>query len=95
MAGRGLGLKPALPGSWEVREGRLQRGDWLVLYSDGLTEAMNLEGELYGLERFRERLGVCRAGGSVQAACDELFLDVAGFESQDRDDRTLFILARS
>jgi hypothetical protein len=56
---------------------------------------MNLEGELYGLERFRERLGVCRAGGSVQAACDELFLDVAGFESQDRDDRTLFILARS
>ena len=92
--GRGLGLRPAGPGDWKVEEGHLGPGSWLVLYSDGLTEAMDRQGELYGLARLRAQLQRIHGTGSVRAACEAIFRDVAGFETQNRDDRTLFILGR-
>lgn len=92
--GRGLGLRPAGPGDWKVEEGHLGPGSWLVLYSDGLTEAMDRGGELYGLDRLRGQLQRIHGTGSVRAACEAIFRDVAGFETQNRDDRTIFILGR-
>jgi len=64
------------------------------MYSDGLTEAMNKEGELYGLARFIRQLQGLWPTGSVQSACEAVFRDVAAYEAQNRDDRTLFILSR-
>jgi len=93
-SGRGLGLRPFAPGTWAVTEGRLEPRQWLVMYSDGLTEAMNKRGELYGLRRFRSQLQRLWGTGSVRAACEAVFHDVAAFEVQNRDDRTLFILSR-
>ena len=93
-AGRGLGLRPYAPGQWKVVEGQLHPRQWLVMYSDGLTEAMNNRGELYGLRRFREQVQRIWGTGSVRAACEAVFHDVSAFESQNRDDRTLFILSR-
>ena len=92
--GRGLGLRPFFPGQWEVVEGQLEPGQWLVIYSDGLTEAMNEQGELYGVGRLKEQMRRFWGTGSVAAACEAVFQDVAAFECQNRDDRTLFILAR-
>jgi serine phosphatase RsbU (regulator of sigma subunit) len=92
--GRGLGLRPAGPGDWEVLKGVLPAKAWLVLYSDGLSEAMNREGELYGLGRFSAQLRRLWGTGSPRAACEALFQDVAAFDTQNRDDRTLFILGR-
>lgn len=92
--GRGLGLRPSGGGTWEIQEGVLRPGDWIVMYSDGLTEAMNQEGELYGLGRLEEQLLRMRATGSARAACEAVYRDVAAFECQNRDDRTLFILGR-
>lgn len=92
--GRGLGLRPIGPGNWKVEEGHLTPGSWIVLYSDGLTEAMDRQGELYGLDRLRVQLQRLHGTGSVRAACEAVFRDVAGFETQNRDDRTLFILGR-
>lgn len=92
--GRGLGLRPEMRGAWEIREGTLAPGDWLVLYSDGLTEAADPEGELFGAERFQAILRRHWEGGTVQSACDTVFQEVAQHEAQDRDDRTLFILGR-
>ncbi len=92
--GRGLGLRPAGPGDWGVHRGQLPPGGWLVLYSDGLTEAMDRKGELYGLERMRVQLQRLWSTGSVRAACEAIFTDVAHYETQNRDDRTLFILGR-
>lgn len=34
----------------------LEPGDSLVLYSDGIQDAQNASGEMYGAERFRKRL---------------------------------------
>jgi len=93
-AGRGLGLRPFATGTWEVLEGRLEPRQWLVMYSDGLTEAMNKRGELYGLKRFTDQLQRLWGTGSVRAACEAVFHDVTAFDAQNRDDRTLFILSR-
>jgi serine phosphatase RsbU (regulator of sigma subunit) len=92
--GRGLGLRPAGPGDWQIHEGQLSPKEWLVLYSDGLTEAMDHKGEQYGLERFRAQLQRLWGIGSLRAACEAVFQDVAKFETQNRDDRTLLILGR-
>jgi len=92
--GRGLGLRPAGPGDWQIQEGRLLPKEWLVLYSDGLTEAMDHKGEQYGLDRFRVQLQRLWGTGSLRAACEAVFQDVAKFEMQNRDDRTLLILGR-
>jgi sigma-B regulation protein RsbU (phosphoserine phosphatase) len=92
--GRGLGLRPGSPGNWQVVQGQLHPGQWLVMYSDGLTEAMNKDGELYGLTRFINKVQGLWPTGSAQAACTAVFEDVAGYEAQNRDDRTLFILSR-
>ncbi|GLH72374.1 hypothetical protein GETHLI_08760 [Geothrix limicola] len=92
--GRGLGLRPAGPGDWQVIEGVLPPKGWMVLYSDGLSEAMNREGELYGLDRLCAQLRRLWGTGSPRAACEAVFHDVAAFDTQNRDDRTLFILGR-
>jgi len=39
-----------------VTETRLQSGDRLLFYTDGLTEQFNPEGEMYGLERLSQQL---------------------------------------
>jgi len=92
--GRGLGLRPAGPGDWRVIEGILPPKGWMVLYSDGLSEAMNQAGELYGLDRLSAQLRRLWGTGSPRAACESVFNDVAAFDTQNRDDRTLFILGR-
>lgn len=92
--GRGLGLRPAGPGDWQVMEGTLPPMGWLVLYSDGLSEAMNRDGELYGLDRLGAQLRRLWGTRSPRAACEAVFQDVAAFDTQNRDDRTLFILGR-
>jgi serine phosphatase RsbU (regulator of sigma subunit) len=92
--GRGLGLRPAGARDWEVTEGILPPRSWMVLYSDGLSEAMNRNGELYGLGRLSAQLGRLWGTGSPGAACEALFNDVSAFDAQNRDDRTLFILGK-
>lgn len=92
--GRGLGLRPQGACDWQIHCGSLAPKEWLVLYSDGLTEAMNRHGELYGERRMKGLLQKLWGAGSPRAACEALYRDVAGFEAQNRDDRTLFILAR-
>jgi serine phosphatase RsbU (regulator of sigma subunit) len=92
--GRGLGLRPPSEGDWHINEGVIRPGEWIVMYSDGLTEAMSEAGELYGLPRLQEQLLRMRAMGSARAACEAIYQDVASFDSQNRDDRTLLILGR-
>jgi serine phosphatase RsbU (regulator of sigma subunit) len=92
--GRGLGVRPAGACDWEVIEGVLPPRGWMVLYSDGLSEAMNHAGELYGLGRLSAQLRRLWGTGSPRAACEAVFHDVAAFDTQNRDDRTLFILGR-
>jgi phosphoserine phosphatase RsbU/P len=75
----------------QCAEVRLYPGDWLVLFSDGVVEAQNEFGDLYGDERLAEVVRAA-AGGSVQemvgAVQDSLhrFARAAG-----RDDWTIVV----
>jgi|GEM_PF-379019 len=92
--GLALGMQPACSPSWHAYEGILQPGDWIAMYSDGITEAMNHSGNLYGIDRLTEQLKRFWGIGSPRAACEAIFQQVSAFEDQNKDDRTLFILAR-
>ena len=92
--GLALGMRPASPIKWHACEGMLQPGDWLVMYSDGLTEAMDQKGNLYGTDRLKSQLKRFWGTGSLRAACEAIFMQVTAFEVQNKDDMTLFILAR-
>lgn len=58
--GMPLGLMPDMP--YEEKEAALAPGDALVLYSDGLVEAHNGGGEMYGFPRLRQRLATWECG---------------------------------
>jgi len=81
--------------------GTLGPGELLMLYTDGLSEAMNPDEELYGLDRIREKLSAIH--GQLKGDCDakvvgrHLLDDVARFAA-DRpaiDDMCLVCLSRS
>jgi serine phosphatase RsbU (regulator of sigma subunit) len=71
----------------------LQSGDRLVLYTDGLTDAVDGEEELFGLHRLENAL---REFGNLAAAemCEVVFAAIAEFqgESEQYDDMTMIVV---
>lgn len=61
-----LPLGISLDAEFEEAEGHLVTGDHLTLYSDGLLEARNAHGELYGFERLQQ-LAATRPNASAAA----------------------------
>jgi sigma-B regulation protein RsbU (phosphoserine phosphatase) len=79
--------------TYEVASLTLERGDLLVLYTDGVTEAMNPERELYTLERLLECVGRGPAT-SAEALAGRITESVRGFAAgaPPSDDITLVVL---
>jgi serine phosphatase RsbU (regulator of sigma subunit) len=69
----------------------LQPDDLLVMYTDGLTEARNAEGALYGGARLALALDT-GPQSSVAQIRDHLIADVRRFTSQQSDDISLIVL---
>jgi phosphoserine phosphatase RsbU/P len=74
---------------------QLQPGDRLVLYTDGVTEAMNAAHELYGSARLEELLAL-HAGGSAPEMTDAVIRDVRAHSGNQEpaDDLTVLALHR-
>jgi serine phosphatase RsbU (regulator of sigma subunit)/anti-sigma regulatory factor (Ser/Thr protein kinase) len=89
-----LGL---LPNSiYEEAEARIGPGDEVLLYSDGLVEAHNLDREMYGFPRLRE--AVAFESGSGSDVIDRLLVRLHAFTGpgwEQEDDITLVTLRRS
>lgn len=71
-------------------------GDLLAFYTDGVTEAMDASGQLFGQERLREAIGTKPAAHAqevVTAVVDALKTYVDG--APQSDDLTLFVVKRS
>jgi serine phosphatase RsbU (regulator of sigma subunit) len=89
-----LGLMPAAEYGSGVRE--MRPGDLLVLYTDGIVEAANPEGEEYDLARLE---ALCRrhAAEPLPAIADVLERDLDAFARgvPFADDRTMVLLRRS
>jgi sigma-B regulation protein RsbU (phosphoserine phosphatase) len=79
----------------EAFEARLEPGDMLVLFTDGITEGRSAEGDMFGEERLREAiLAVHRQGAAAvkREILDRLALFTYG--TAPSDDVTLLILQR-
>ncbi len=74
----------------------LKKGDVVVLYSDGITEAENMAGEQYGMERLVEALGANwhRSASEIKQA---IIKDVRSFIGAQKvyDDITLVVLKQN
>ena len=76
-----------------VGERQILPGDILALYTDGLTESFNAEGEEFGEERIIERLRQCRElPSSALTAC--LVDDVRQFSPHEQYDDITLVVAR-
>jgi len=80
---------------WEQATAQLDPGDVLVLYSDGVTDAENVEGASFGYDRLKitagARLG-CTAGEMLDALKTAI-QEFAG-EALQSDDITLMVVTR-
>ncbi len=80
----------------EEKEVQVAPGDFVVFYTDGVTDAMNRPGgEFFGPERFRAA-AASRAGGSAQDILQGVLSAIEAFsdDGQQSDDLTLFVIKR-
>jgi phosphoserine phosphatase RsbU/P len=69
----------------------LERGDVLLLYTDGAIEAENAAAEQYGLRRLGDAL-VQHIALDARTLCDALLADIRAFMAVQHDDVTLVVL---
>lgn len=89
-----IGVKD-LEVKFQVIKTKMKPGDVLVLYTDGISETENINGEPFGKERIMDVLN--RKEGSAQEIVDAIMNDLrdfAGFEKLD-DDITVLILKKT
>ncbi len=91
MLGLELDIKPFV----NEKKVHLELGDGIVLYTDGITEAENPDGNLYGLQRLRDiaqKMWSQPARNVQQAIVEDVKKHLAGTASDD--DITLLVLKR-
>ena len=91
--GMPLGLMPDM--AYEEREAQIGPGDNILLYSDGLVEAHDQDGDMYGFPRLRADVDLDLAGSPL---LDELLDRLQRFTGpgwEQEDDITLVTLRRS
>jgi serine phosphatase RsbU (regulator of sigma subunit) len=92
--GMPLGLMPGM--SYEEKEMVLDTGEGVLFYSDGLVEAHNPEGEMFGFPRLRELIAQHAEEERALRDClmEELY-SFTGERWEQEDDITLVTLQRS
>jgi anti-sigma regulatory factor (Ser/Thr protein kinase) len=81
--------------SYEEKTYRLEDGELMVLTSDGITEAHNPDGEMYGFSRLMGRVAKKTKGEDM---CGSLVSDLEGWTgagSEQEDDITLVVIRRT
>jgi sigma-B regulation protein RsbU (phosphoserine phosphatase) len=71
----------------------LAPGDRLVLYTDGLTDVLAPDGQLYSLEQLKDLLRSC-GGERAQALCEATFAGLAAYRgtAEQFDDMTMLVV---
>jgi serine phosphatase RsbU (regulator of sigma subunit) len=92
--GMPLGLMPGM--SYEEKEIELEKGESVLFYSDGLVEAHDPKGEMFGFPRLRRMVAehAAEEGSLVDFLMEELYSFV-GENWEQEDDITLLTLQRS
>jgi serine phosphatase RsbU (regulator of sigma subunit) len=94
LRARGMPLG-AMPGmSYEEGEAYLAPGESVLLHSDGLVEAHNQSGEMFGFPRLRRVVENSTAGERLIEECLAELREFAGHDWEQEDDITLIALER-
>jgi serine phosphatase RsbU (regulator of sigma subunit) len=91
--GMPLGLMPV--SSYEEKEIVIDTGEAALFYSDGLVEAHDLEGEMFGFPRLRELISEHSEQGPLGDFLLEELYSFVGEGWEQEDDITLLTLKRS
>jgi ketosteroid isomerase-like protein len=91
--GMPLGLMPGM--SYEEKEIVLEAGESVLFYSDGLVEAHDPEGEMFGFPRLRALVAEHAEEGSLGTFLLEELYSFVGKSWEQEDDITLLTLRRS
>lgn len=88
-----LGVMEGYP--YDVIKRRIEPGETIVLYTDGVSEAMNPNSDLYGMERLRELVHSSSAGKAEELG-KTILADVRKFASgrPQNDDITIMVIGR-
>jgi len=81
--------------TYPVIEVQLEPGDCIVFCSDGIIEAENAGGELFGFERTAETIRKgCQEDLSAEGLLDRIIQEVKAFagDTPQRDDMTVVVL---
>ncbi len=91
VTGVALGMMADM--EYEQRQVALESGDILLLYTDGIVEAMNGKEELFGYERLRSSLAAA-ADLSAQGIMDSILRDLRQFTEgeEQSDDITAMVI---
>ncbi|HET6371771.1 MAG TPA: PP2C family protein-serine/threonine phosphatase, partial [Candidatus Polarisedimenticolia bacterium] len=91
----GMVLGPKLDATYERGFGVLAPGDYVVMYTDGVTEAAGHGDKEYGLSRFKT-LVKRHVGRSAREMVRVIFEDLAAFTgtTPQTDDRTVVVIRR-
>ena len=91
--GTALGMLPDEDADFDTICLTLDSGTSLMLYSDGLNEALNHEKVEFGTERLTNVFSVaCRHHESASAIIDEVLGAVHDFEYEQNDDQTMILI---
>jgi serine phosphatase RsbU (regulator of sigma subunit) len=91
--GMPLGLMPEM--EYEEKEMVLEASESTLFYSDGLVEAHNPQGEMFGFPRLRALVAEHGKQGSLEEALLEELYSFVGERWEQEDDITLLTLRRS
>jgi phosphoserine phosphatase RsbU/P len=91
--GTWLGLSDDISAELTERQIELDEGDIIVLFTDGVTEAMNREGVLFGQSRLEEALNQY-ADLPPRRILDKIFEEVSSFQAEQMDDMTLVVIKK-
>lgn len=92
--GIALGMIPDNSKVIQEKEIQLEIGDSILLYTDGITEAKNTSGEMYGVERIAESLLKYGYLPSSESIFDHVTQDFAQFAGEyiQADDITMIVI---
>lgn len=91
----GMALGILKEASWQQKIVKLNQGDVLLLYTDGITEALNRRGEQFGEKRLQQVIRPA-AGRPAKEILEAVLAEVRNFTggASAQDDITLMALAR-
>lgn len=70
-------------------------GDWVLLHTDGVTEACDAQGRMFGQARLQESFGALAGKMSLKEAVQRLVNEVQRYQSKRDDDLTVVMLKRT